>query len=103
MGRVPWAAFLAGHTVTNVLQYGEIAVLGRWTLEDQGRRLYVKEHQPVEKVGSPYASLLRDRLYFGYFFALSTRHTATPFEVRNVPPFASKNPAYVPSCLEEQR
>lgn len=95
-GRVPWAAFLAGNTILGALQYVELGLLRSWTFDDEGRRLFVDRQGragEVERQGPR----LRERLYFGYFVALSSRHIATPYEAKGVPCYSSSNPTYVPS------
>lgn len=96
VGRVPWAAFVAGTTLTTALQYIEMALLKKWTFENQGRRLFVDPKGLPEKTDLPKASW-RERLYFGYFIASSTRHIATPWEVKGVPCNSSKDSTYVPT------
>ena len=95
-GRVPWAAFLAGNTIVGALQYVELGLLREWTFKDEGRRLFVDRRQRAEEV-EPRSPPLRERLYFGYFVALSSRHIATPYEAKGTPGFSSSNPTYVPS------
>ena len=96
VGRVPWAAFLAGNTILSLLQYVELSLLRKWTFENEGRSLFLDRRQRATGVEPPNASL-RERLYFGYFVALSSRHVATPYEAKGVPCFSSSDPAYVPS------
>lgn len=96
IGRVSWAAFAAGNTLTTALQYIELALVKKWTFDNQGRRLFVDPNRAAKGVKPPKPSW-RERLYFGYFIALSTRHTATPWEVKGVPYYSSKDSTYVPT------
>lgn len=97
VGRVPWAAFLAGNTILGLFQYIELSLLRKWTFENQGRSLFVDRRQQRAKGAEPPNASLRERLYFGYFVALSSRHVATPYEAKGVPSFSSSDPTYVPS------
>lgn len=97
VGRVPWAAFLAGNTILALFQYIELSLLRKWTFENEGRSLFIDRRQQRAKVVEPRTASLRERLYFGYFVALSSRHVATPYEAKGVPSFSSSDPTYVPS------
>ena len=95
-GRVPWAAFLAGTTVTSILQYIEFALIRGWTYNGQGRELFIRKtpsNRACANVGVPW----RQHLYFGYFITTSTRHIGTACEVKGVPDFSAGDPRYVPS------
>ena len=41
VGRVPWAALLAGNTILAALQDVELSLLRKWTFQNEGRRLFV--------------------------------------------------------------
>lgn len=97
VGRVPWTAFLAGHTILGVLQFLELALLRRWTFDKEGRDL-LANNTLREKQQERHNASLYEKLYFGYFVALSNRHTGTPFEeAKSLPPFSSSDPNYIPS------
>ncbi len=95
VGRVPWAAFVAGNTILAALQYVELSLLRKWTFENEGRRLSVDPRQRHSE--RPNKTSLLERLYFGYFVAFSSRHVATPYEAKCTPPFSASDPTYVPS------
>ena len=97
VGRIPWAAFLAGNTILGALQYVELVLLRKWTFEDHGRKLFADGRRRRAKESELQHPSLRERLYFGYFVALSSRHVATPYEAKGVPWYSSSNPSYVPS------
>ena len=97
LGRVPWAAFVAGNTILAALQYVEMSLLRRWTFEKEGRRLFVDRRRMKKATDSPQEASLLERLYFGYFVALSSRHTATPYEAKCTPRFSASDPTFIPS------
>lgn len=96
LDRVPWAAFLAGHTILGVLQFVKLLLLRQWTFENEGRKLLV-DHTSKAKRQKQHNASLFEKLYFGYFVALSSRHTGTPYEAKSVPPFSSSDLDYTPS------
>ncbi|KAL8781670.1 MAG: hypothetical protein Q9213_005887 [Squamulea squamosa] len=99
-GRVPWAAFLAGNTILAALQFVDLALLRQWTFQNHARSLFIERPQQHEKNLAPRSSShpsFKDKLYFAYFIALSSRHIGTPYEAKCVPPFSSSRPDYVPS------
>ena len=104
---VIWNGPLAGDSTAYVLQYIEIALLGRYAMEAGGptnpdRNLrFVKQGQD-NSTRKPRATrdkgcaTVWERIQFGFFALFSQRLVGTPFEVPGVPPFSSKVPSYIP-------
>ena len=98
------AGFLAVNTMMNVLQYIEMALLSKWSFETHSRGTTLPLEQDVDKTenlrsakkDSNHGSFWQ-RLRFGYFAIFSTRLCGTRYEVKNIPHFDSRDPAYVPS------
>lgn len=111
--RNPWAAFVAGYLATFLLHYTSTAVLSRWSFDNQGpnpinvalaERHTAKSGTIID--GKPgrqrsandgLRATFWDRLKFGFQVATSFRHIGTPYQVKNVPPFSSSDPNYIPS------
>ena len=111
--RMSLASTVAGHGPTYLLRYIDLVLLSRWSYETggptnssgPGLRNQDKKDDAAGRSGSsrltrPENHLSRtalDRLRFGIDTTLSSRHVNTPWEVKNVPPFSSSDPHYLPS------
>ena len=106
VGRVPWAAFIAGYMILSVFQYVELVLLRKWTFENQGQAVLssdLKEKPQKQQTKTHHESKQHDRaiswkqFYLGYFVTTSSRHIRTPFEAKGVPKLSSSQPSYLPS------
>ncbi len=109
--RPRWASLLGGTAFAFLLQYVDIALVGHWNFKDHG---------PQKDVRSPHANLSTrtadipkpttqskaqepnkkdkfwNRLAFGWNSMWAFRRVNSPNEVKNVPPFSTSDPSYVP-------
>ncbi|KAF2117132.1 membrane bound O-acyl transferase family-domain-containing protein [Lophiotrema nucula] len=93
--RPRWASLLGGFSFTLVLQYIDLALLSHWNYEDRGPPIQ-NTFRP-EAAGTPSLQPLWERFAFGWNAMWSFRHVNSPHEVKNVPPFSTNDPNYVPS------
>ena len=102
-GRIFWASYLAGNGSTCLLQYINTALLKRWSFDTKGAVTTSQWSSKANRDGSndkhnvAFCGTASDRLLFGYRAVFSSRHIGTPDEVKNVPPFSTIDPHYVPS------
>lgn len=89
---------LGGITFSTLLQYIDQVVLQRWTYEAQGptgptnaRRPSTKKQDTAPEDGA------LNRLKFGLDLTFNKRRPDTPWAMRNIPPFDSGRPGFVPS------
>ena len=106
VGRVPWAAFLAGYMILSIFQYVELVLLRKWTFEKQGQAVLSSEsndkspeqHTKTNQMPKQQEGAISwKQFYLGYFVTTSSRHIGTPFEAKGVPKRSSSQPAYLPS------
>ncbi|MCJ1239557.1 hypothetical protein MMC14_007555 [Varicellaria rhodocarpa] len=91
------------HTVGIFLQYLDCALISRWSFSTRGptsgrgglpntnRSLAARESGPGKE------PTVWSRLKWGLFAITAWRYTATPWEVKNVPPFDPREPKRLPS------
>ena len=95
------AAVLAAHSISFFFQYIETALLSRWDFASRGPSSPSSpERQTVNSQTKQREHAPWDRLSFGLFAATSTRYVGTPYQVKGVPSFSTRDPTYVPSRLE---
>ena len=104
--RNTWAGFVCGDIVFGLLHYVEVALISKWSFEAQGpssgaklletpRKIQRDESQVRSKSLS--WSQVWERLKFGYMVKTSSRNEGTPWVVKNIPPFSTKDARFVPS------
>lgn len=98
------ASVVAGNGPTYLLAYLDLALLSKWTYDAKGPThktspIVPSKSSDKDQRFSRLAGMF-DRLYFGLYTTLSPRHVGTPFEVKNVPSFSSRDPAREPSRQE---
>lgn len=99
-----WTALLGGSIVGWTLQFIEVVLLSRWSFDPPSISLRNPEDQagkrdnktPRELVGFQNDTRW-NRLRYGYYVVFSFRHSGTPYEVKNVPPFSHRDPHYIPT------
>ena len=94
--RAHWASLFAGTSVGFLLQYVELALLSKWSLETHGS---VSQSANVNEKGKhtrPEHSTRMQRCRFGISSTFSFRNVNSSNEVKNVP-FFSDRPGYLPS------
>lgn len=105
-GRIFWASYFAGSGITCLLHSIETALLSRWSFETKNRSLCPPGLWTKTTAGRGNGNNKRntvsggtfwDRLRFGYRAVFSYRNIGTSDEVKNVPPFSTSNPKYIPS------
>ncbi|MCJ1384673.1 hypothetical protein MMC17_007791 [Xylographa soralifera] len=95
------AAVLAAHSIGFLFQYIETALLSRWDFVSRGPSVPSSPEQPnVNGQTKQQKNTPWDRLSFGLFAATSTRYVGTPYQVKGIPSFSSRDPTHVPSRLE---
>ena len=102
MHRVSYAGLLAGSIIGAWLQYVEKALLSQWcfTSPTAERGSTAPKHNGGDVHGkrlSERGVTTRERLVFGHHAMFSYRNVGAPDEVKNVPPFSTKDLAYEPS------
>ena len=110
VSRIPWIAFVAGGSFTAVWGYVEKLLLSQWSFEDLGPSAEIRGRQISKNEPAPngksqeaahYLSGKKDgiweRLRFGTWTAFSTRYAGSPYQARNVPPYSTSDPSYVPT------
>ena len=115
MVRSPWAALLGGYAVSFFFQYVDIALLSRWSFDTEGPTYapakssstttsssFTAQHAIPSTRGSPgqtrggeVSSL--QRIMSATSILLNFRLVGTPHQVKNIPPFSTRNPSYIPS------
>ena len=113
--RSAWVAFIGGETFTVSTEYVERLLLTQWDAEVRGPRTDVrlqrklKEDEDGSRNGLTIKGKNRqrdgdkgttdwwDRLKFGIWVASSQRYIGSPYQARNVPPYSSSIPSYIPT------
>ena len=101
--RTFWASLYGGSSIGWAIHYVEIALLSRWSYENRGPNPPSK--QQLKNVESRHKDIREEtktagfleHLRYGYLVTFSFRNCGTPYEVRNVPHFSRKDPAYLPT------
>lgn len=106
--RSSWGAFVGGYCFTFLFQYISVVLLSKWSFENHGSLVIgpSKSQEIISSDGSKAQTwkdmkqtiLLRGK--FGLLVATSFRYSGTPYEVKNVPRFSSRDPSYIPSRFE---
>ena len=117
--RPRWASLLGGTSFSFLLQYIDLALLSQWSFEHQWLTLEASSVSPNEdprpstsSSRTPHAYRVEDtttskqcasqndtfweRLRFGWSSMWAFRHLNSKYEIKNVPPFSIKDPAYTP-------
>ncbi|MCJ1247107.1 hypothetical protein MMC30_004318 [Trapelia coarctata] len=102
-----WLGILGGNSTASILQYIELAFLGRYAIEFGGpsnpdRNLRFKQGQEAKAkaIRAKGHYTVWERIKFGVSSLSNHRLIGTLFEVSGVPPFSSKDPDYVPTRSE---
>ena len=122
--RVPWGTLAGGTSFVFLLQYIEVALLTRRSFEDEspGKKTLQEKHDKEHVNGNGYVNSyvqrhdntedlkqkcdrkgsMRDddpwnRLTFSVSTICSLRAIGTPYQAKNVSPFSTADPRYVPS------
>lgn len=100
-------AFIGAACIFVVVLYTDAVLIHKWEFEAKGPTSAAGGLAPVSpKEQSPKSNGfgsggwwqdLLSRLKFGFAMSLTSRFPATPWAVRNIPPFSRSNPTYVPS------
>lgn len=95
------ASLLGGFSIAVLLRYLDIGLISRWNFEDIGpaqsiATLHRAKEPETSTMSAPSYTLLA-RIRWGWYILWSFRQVNSPYEVRNVPRFASSNPHYIPS------
>lgn len=108
------ASILAGSTFANVLQYVDLVILSRWSLDRKGPSAVPEQNKLVngkkqitkgttdtkdDTSGDPPSpfSAIYQRFQYGYFINSASRLIGTNYQVKNVPEYLTSNPSYIPS------
>lgn len=98
--RPRWASLLGGFSFAVLLQYIDLGLISRWNFLDGGpattRKELVQKKPSESSESSRPTGSLSERLSFGWNAMWSFRHVNSPYEVKNVPPFSTTDPTYVP-------
>lgn len=102
MPRIAWAGIVGGYMFGQLWHFIDVALLSRWSFAARGPTRGPSARAQTDKASDDKRRRrTRDswwaRLTFGLDVATSSRCCGTPFEVKNVPPFSARDPAYVPS------
>ena len=106
-----WSGIAGGTSVFYCLTYVDLALLSKWCFESHGpshgpshpiHNLHLARSSRQVKPDSnawqaPGPSSLADRLHFGFSSAFNARMIRTPWEVKGVPPFSTKDSTFVPT------
>ena len=103
--RSPWIDVIAGEVQCGLLDHIEKLLLSRWSFEIRGpsteveKRRELGEGKKIEAFiqKSSTGDETRDRLRFGTWAAISSRYIGSPYQARNVPPYSTSDPSYIPS------
>ncbi|MCJ1432183.1 hypothetical protein MMC27_001539 [Xylographa pallens] len=94
-------AVLVAHSISFLFQYIETALLSRWDFPSRGPSVpFSPDRQTVTGQKTQQKHKPWNRLSFGLFAATSTRYVGTPYQVKEIPSFSTRDPTYVPSRLE---
>lgn len=101
-------AIAGGAGIFSVISYIDNVLVQRWTYAAKGPTSSQGGLSPVKlealaKRKREDTGLLGDaldRLRFGFHVSLQTRFPATEWPVKNIPPFSTKNPGYIPGKAE---
>ena len=102
-----WSGIAGSTSVFYCLTFVDLALLSKWCFESHGpsdpiyslhfARSSRQIKQDSNAWQTPDRSSLADRLHFGFSSALNSRMIGTPWEVKGVPPFSTKNSTFVPT------
>lgn len=103
--RSPWIDIIAGEVQCGLLDHIEKLLLGRWSFEIRGPSAEIEKRKELGKGREIEAFIqksstgdeTRDRLRFGTWAAISSRYVSSPYQARNVPPYSTSDPSYIPS------
>lgn len=93
----------AGITMGSTLMAIEKLLIGKWSYEVGGPEAYRSRDNINSSVNSKKTDHplpkepAKSKLWFAYDMIFSPRSVGTPWQVKNVPPFSSSEPLYVPS------
>ena len=95
-----WSGIIGSTSVFHCLTYVDLALRSKWCFESHGPSVPVYSAQSsrqVKQASNAGRSTLADRLYFGFSSALNARMIGTPWQVKGVPPFLTKDNTFVPT------
>ncbi|KAI9805732.1 MAG: hypothetical protein M1833_005225 [Piccolia ochrophora] len=100
--RTQWAAIVGINSFSYMLQYIEAALLTKWSFETRGPSpVSPRGKKTVSEVNGGFRKArdgtFWERLRFGINATVSHRYPDTPYEVKNVPHFSTRDPSFVPS------
>ena len=118
--RTRWAALMGGTSFAFMLQYIDLALLSRWSLDSHGtvsqqpgntqrwefespekatlkRQETANEAVETSELSRKHVTTFWGRLRFGWDFMWAFRHLNTKDDVKNVPPFLKRNQDYTPA------
>ena len=100
-GTILGASLAGAFSISTLLQYIDTALLSRWSADVQGPKFSSGTyHVPAKRQGhTPANSLLNSwqRLQFGFQLSVSTRKVGTPYQVKGLSPFSTRDPQSLPS------
>ncbi|KAI4211716.1 MAG: hypothetical protein LQ351_005490 [Letrouitia transgressa] len=99
--RPRWASIFGATSFAFLLQYVDLALLNRWNYVDHGTTSVTAEEPSCENKlasgeKSDKFSTVWKRFSFGWSSMWAFRHLNTRHETKNVPPFSTDDPEYIP-------
>ena len=117
--RSRWASLLGGTSFAFLLQYVDLALLSRWSFEDHGPVAETAQNPAKRDSDSDEATFtipqkaleksaattkqqegkrttFWERLRFGWSNMFAFRHLDSKYETKNLPPFSTEDPSYIP-------
>ena len=103
--RSHWIDFITGEVQCGLLDHIEKLLLSRWSFEIRGPSAEIGKRRELGE-GKEIGAFIQksstgdetwDRLRFGTWAAISSRYISSPYQARNVPPYSTSDPSYIPS------
>ena len=103
--RWPWIDIVLWDVQCGLLDHIEKILLSRWTFEIRGPSAEIAKRRELGEGKEIKAFIEKsstgdetwDRLKFGTWTAFSSRYVGSPYQARNVPPYSTSDPSYIPS------
>lgn len=101
----PWIDVIVWNVHCGLLDHIEKLVLSQWSFEIRSPSAEIAKRREVGE-GKKIKAYIEDnskgddtwnRLRFGTWVAFSSRYIGSPYQTRNVSPYSTSNPSYIPS------
>lgn len=101
----PWIDVIVWDVHCGLLDHIEKLLLSRWSFELRGPSAEIAKRRELGE-GKEIKTYIEknstgddiwNRLKFGTWAALSSRYIGSPYQARNVPPYSTSDPSYIPS------